>query len=279
MGGGVGGGAPDEPTSLDKQSVIETSPVPVPVDLDLTRGRSCGSFTLRGRELDGSQRFYRLPCKGWKCSRCGPKKAKHYRHAISRVAEELRLCRFMTLTLDPRMIVGESVNYLNECWAELRTYLRRKYRVSPQFIRVLEFHKNGKPHLHILIDRYVDIDWLKAAWIAVGGGQERRCQINIKFVDVHRVARYVSKYLSKELLLSAPKKSRRVTTSRGVHLNEKREPSSAVWKLERRTINGLFEDYAAQVIGSTWDGETLESFSLGPPRAPVLRGEHFNLFD
>jgi hypothetical protein len=45
----------------------------------------------------------------------------------------------------------------------------------------------------------------------VGGGRI----VDIRLVDMHRISRYLSKYLTKELLLSAPKRSRRVTVSRG----------------------------------------------------------------
>jgi hypothetical protein len=36
--------------------------------------------------------------------------------------------------------------------------------------------------------------------------------VDIKLVDVHRVSHYLSKYLTKDLLLSAPSRCRRVTT-------------------------------------------------------------------
>ena len=41
--------------------------------------------------------------------------------------------------------------------------------------------------------------------------------VDIRYVDVHRVSRYLSKYLTKELLMSASLRSRRVTTSRGMN--------------------------------------------------------------
>jgi hypothetical protein len=278
VGGGVGGRAPDGSASLVKQSVTVTRPdsALAPVELEeLTLGKYCGSWTLRGREPDSSQRFHRLHCKGWKCSRCGPKKAKHYRHAIGAEAERLKLCRFMTLTLDPKKIHGDPVKYMRKCFAKMRVALLRKFGRTPQYICVLEFHKSGLPHLHFLISRYIDWKWLSAAWQAVGGGWK----VDIsKVADLHRVRNYVSKYLSKDLLLSAPKRSRRVTTSQGIRLNEKRPPSTATWKLERRSVEGFFEDCAAEVVATVWDGETLEGFSTGPPIKTAI-GSNFNLFD
>ena len=66
--------------------------------------------------------------------------------------------------------------------------------------------QNGTPHLHILIDRFIEQQWIKTTWQQIGGGMH----VDIRRVDVHRVSRYVSKYLTKELLTSAPERSRRV---------------------------------------------------------------------
>src|SRR5215471_10400277 len=92
------------------------------------RNRNCGRFTLQGTSLLGGQVLYhRLNCKCWDCRHCGPKKAGLYKHAIRRCAEELRLQRFLTLTLDPTKVKGEPVRYLRHSFNKLRTYLYRKH--------------------------------------------------------------------------------------------------------------------------------------------------------
>jgi hypothetical protein len=167
------------------------------------------------------------------------------------------LQRFLTLTLDPKKIKGDPVRYLNAAFAKLRVYLQREYRVAPQYIRVLEFQKNGNPHFHILIDRYIDLEWIRKAWVAVGGG----FMVDIRFVDVHRVSRYLSKYLTTELLMSAPLRCRRVTTSRGIKLFEK-TPRDFKWELLRVSIYRLHEMYAVHVLTTSLDGDQLiESFT------------------
>lgn len=163
----------------------------------------------------------------------------------------------MTLTLDPSKIDGDPVRYLNKTFDKLRVYLRRKYRCAPQYIRVLEFHKNGNPHFHVLIDRYIALEWIREAWVAVGGGY----MVNIKFVDVHRVSRYLSKYLTKELLMSAPLRCRRVTTSRGIKLFEK-QPSETRWELLKVSIYRLRHMCDGNVITEAIDEDgLLESFT------------------
>lgn len=78
--------------------------------------------------------------------------------------------------------------------------------------------------------------------------------VDIRYVDVHRVSRYLSKYLTKELLMSAPRRSRRVTVSRGIQLIEK-SASELKWELLRIPIGRLFECYRALVIGFLLDEE------------------------
>jgi hypothetical protein len=200
------------------------------------RKRYCGTKTLKGIAADSTvSRFIRLDCKTWGCAHCGPKRAKRYKAAIRAVAEKEQLNKFLTLTLDPAKIKGSPVRYLRKVFNKFRVYLLRKYGKSIKYIAVLEFQKNGNPHLHVLVDRFIRQRWISGVWSALGGGRI----VDIKFVDVHRVSRYLSKYLTKELLLSAPARSRRVTSSRGIHLLEKRV-SEISWRLLQLSIFHLF---------------------------------------
>lgn len=181
----------------------------------------CGRHSIVGRALDGRKILaIRLGCKAWSCPRCGKRKAKRAKRAIIANAERSRLCRFLTLTLDPARIEGEPVQYLRACWNMMRVYLHRTFGSGIQYIAVLEFQKNGNPHLHILISRYIPQPWLMKSWQAVGGGWS----VDIRYVDLHRAGHYLAKYLTKDLLLSAPPKSRRITCSRGIRLYDKPEP-------------------------------------------------------
>lgn len=228
----------------------------------LKRGKHCGRFTVRSHDAQtSSPQFYRINCKCWNCSYCAPRKATKYRGAIRSIAEQRGLSRFVTLTLDPSKIDGDPVRYLNDTFAKLRTYLKRYYKIAPAYIRVLEFQKNGNPHFHLLIDRFISWAWLKEAWQAVGGGSF----VNVKFVDVHRISRYLSKYLTKELLLSAPLRSRRVTSSRSIHLFEK-TPCETKWEFLRVPIFLLYERHKQCLLSVTLDEESvLLSFSINPP--------------
>jgi hypothetical protein len=86
------------------------------------------------------------------------------------------------------------------------------------------------------VDRYIPQEWISDSWSALGGGNI----VHIKYVDVHRIAHYLAKYLTKEMLLSAPERSRRVTTSRPIRLNEK-PPKETTWVMDKRSIFFLLE--------------------------------------
>jgi hypothetical protein len=223
------------------------------------RCKYCGARTLRGFMLDGkSEKLLRLNCKTWACAYCGPRKAWRYKQAIRAVAERVSLTRFLTLTLDPSKIEGDTVRYLRRVFNKFRVSLLRKFKCTVNYIAILEFHKSGIPHLHVLIDRYIVQRWISVAWSAVGGGGI----VDIRYVDVHHISHYLAKYLTKELLMSAPLRSRRVTTSRSIHLLEK-TASDTTWVMDGRSIFHLFSIFGsvAQDVQVDCDG-FLFSFSL-----------------
>lgn len=236
-----------------------------------------------------SRKFVRLLCRCWSCSLCGPRKAIKYRAQILREVGRSNLTRMLTLTLDVRKIAAgtdlqtflehfearkssetacrcstctrvqvNSIAHIRQSWSKLRVYLHRRYRKAPKYIAILEFQKvTGLAHLHIVIDRYIEQTWAKQVWQAVGGGQH----VDIRHVDAHRAAAYLSKYLSKEMLLSAPSGMRRVSTSRSIRLNKKK-PSEFRWEVFKSSIDAcyvMYQESAEDIIRK--DGE-LESFSL-----------------
>lgn len=202
------------------------------------RGKFCGRYSVTGIDSKtGRKVFRRINCGGWTCPYCGPRRARTARASIRQHAEDLQLKYFLTLTLDPSKLEGGmreaefAVQYMRIVFNKFRVYLRRKYKEKPAYICVLEFTKKGVPHLHILIDRYIPQAWISNVWGTLGGG--RICFI--KQVKVHQVARYLSKYLTKELLLSAPKRTRRITCARAIKLFPKFH-SGIAWELLKSSI-------------------------------------------
>jgi len=236
-----------------------------------SRSRHCGRFTMEGNAHDGrGKRFVRLSCKCWNCEYCGKRKAKRYKLTIAREAERLKLGRLLTLTLDPKKTPAKyAVREIKTIWARFRSQLRKRYGTSPNYICVMEFqHETKMPHLHVLIDRYIEWEWCRKVWEQAGGGAHvdiRAGKKNAKgFIDLHRVAHYLSKYLTKELMMSAPKGSRRVTTSKAVTLNAKVSGAALyAWSMLHETIFNSFLRQSKAATEMQWGPDLiLQGFAV-----------------
>lgn len=223
------------------------------------RGR-CGQFTMVGPPdaQTGRVCHFRHKCKAYACPVCGPRKLRRARRRIGKVAQEKRLTRFASLTLDPSKLSPEqsSIEYLRDTWRKMRVSLKRYLGRSVEFIAVVELHESGIAHLHVLIGAYLPQEWLSKAWQGVGGGQI----VDIRWVDVHRVAGYLSKYFTKESLAEIPAGVRRFSCSRGIAIWE-RKPSTPGWWLCRLTIDEL-DQWGHHISDEKWEEEEKGVFAL-----------------
>lgn len=223
---------------------------------------SCAKGTVYGPSKDNPNGtlYLRADCKRLQCPRCGEKRVRQYKKAIAERAGEHNLKRFMSLTLDPSKIDSskDTVSYLRECFAKFRVYLGRRFgKKAVSFISIVELHKSGIAHLHVLVSLYIPQDWISKNWQAVGGGEI----VDIRLVDIHRVAAYLSKYVTKQLLLLVPANKKRISTSRDIKLFPKKEKSG--FKLLDEGINYLWETITGGWIGEhSFDEDGLRSFIL-----------------
>jgi len=197
------------------------------------RNSYCGGKALRSVQINeyGEKEFVykRLFCKKWSCPRCGPIKAWQVCKDIPGIIREKELDRFLTLTLDPKNIPKDEdkYKYIWKVWAKFRTYLKRKLKENISYICVLELHKSGLPHLHVLVNKFIPQAWISNAWSAVGGGKIVFIE---KVKDTKHIGYYLSKYLTKSVDTILPKRLRRITTSRDIKLN-KFEKGDTKWEL------------------------------------------------
>ncbi len=223
----------------------------------------CGSYTLVGPAKGqlGKLAHSRLFCKSLRCPYCRKPKLKRIRARIAQVAQQLGLKRFASLTLDSKKLGNRepSDRYIRRCWRKMRVLLEREFGGSVQFIGVLEFQKNGMAHLHLLLGVYIPQDWLSRKWVSIGGGEV----VDIRYVDVHRVAGYVATYLAGEKIEHTldllPLRARIFTTSRGIRLTEK--PKSEGWWIVRRSISLI--EFASK-------NPTAHRYKDGKVRSPLL---------
>jgi hypothetical protein len=202
------------------------------------------------------------------------------RARLSEIAEQNRLHRFATLTLDPSRIPASqrSDRYIRECWRKMRVVLARRYGKSLPFVAGLEFQGSGIAHLHVLFGVYIPQAWLSDAWQSIGGGRI----VDIRQVGVHRVAGYLAAYLSGAKVVYTlsllPRRGRIFTTSRSIVLWGKKKSSG--WLLSRDTLWSL-RDRAAKVFRERFEPtENLKGFELqlltyfeAPPIQEALRGK------
>ena len=224
----------------------------------------CGNFSVVGPIKDRLDRIgcARLMCKTYGCARCFPKKLRRVRTRIAQIASELKLLKFVTLTLDPKKIPQgvRSERYLRETWRKMRVLLARRFGKSIPFIAVLEFQKSGVAHLHLLVGVYIPQKWLSTAWESVGGGKI----VDIRQVNIQRVVGYLTCYLTNSkvahTLSLLPRRGRIFTCSRSISFwGPKRETE---WWLCKRSIDS-FHQSASIVENERWESlEDLKPFGL-----------------
>jgi hypothetical protein len=101
-------------------------------------------MTVRSQpDLGGKVTYLAAGCKAWRCKVCGPKKADKLRKGIAKAAEEKKLTRMLTLTLDTKFLTeaelkDSGIGYIRQSWRKLRVYLQREYGTAIQFIAIVE---------------------------------------------------------------------------------------------------------------------------------------------
>ena len=208
-------------------------------------------------------------CQGWRCPCCAPRKARRLRGAVAQAAQQFRLTRLLTLTL-PSPLPAElsegprgerAERYLMRIWAKFRVYLSRRYRLV-DFVWVKEVGSKGRLHLHVLVSRYLPQAWISETWARLGGGYV----VDIRHVDVHRVAAYLAKYLTKGFYQGIV--LRRYGTSRGIDLRMRGASQKGSWYLVKippeafRLPPGYLPGVAVLPASG---GETWIASAPGPP--------------
>ncbi len=156
-------------------------------------------FTCEGDTLahhtDDLQIAAGVYCRMWKCERC----ARMLRRKLIEDIAAGQPNAFVTLTAAP--LPGEAPEAMAERMKEALTKWKRqiereKHHQTLQMYTIIEAHKSGYPHMHILWRcKYIPQKWLLIRWnkLIKNGGvwiEDIRTRKNI--------VRYVSKYLGKK---------------------------------------------------------------------------------
>lgn len=167
-------------------------------------------------EKTGETAAYR--CGSWDCACCGHRLRMSLIEEIERITEERpEMRRFLTLTVDASAPAGKEQQheYITDRWNALRTELRDRYPgLSFLWVRH-EGDERDRPHLHLLVDRYLPQRELSALSRRVGLGEV----VDIRRVDARNAAHYISAYLGRGALSFLPDGARRYGSSADVDLD------------------------------------------------------------
>jgi hypothetical protein len=157
-------------------------------------------------------------CGSWDCDCCGHRLRMSLIEEIERITDDRpQLRRFLTLTVDESAPVGKERRheYITERWNALRTELNDRYDdLSYLWVRH-EGDERDRPHLHLLVDRFIPVEELSMLSGRVGLGEV----VDIRRVDPRNAAHYISAYLGKGSLSYLPDGARRYGSSADVDLD------------------------------------------------------------
>jgi len=187
-------------------------------DRDDDLGRYDCREVYRNMELeaeDGEIAPFR--CDSWDCYCCAHRMRCNLIEELDRLVEERpELRRLLTLTLDPEKAPddqAEQHRYLTERFNALRTELRDRWP-DLSYVWIREEGESENPHLHLLVDRYMEQAELSRLASRVGLGHI----VDIRRVNARNAAKYLTKYLTKGALHDLPDGARRYGSSADVDL-------------------------------------------------------------
>ena len=189
---------------------------------------------------DGETASFR--CKSWDCYCCAHRMRMNLIEELDRLVEERpQMRRLLTITISPETAPSSKERqheYISDRWNALRTELndREKYsNLSYVWIRH-EGDEHGRPHLHLLVDRYLPQSELSSLTERVGLGPI----VDIRRVNARNAAKYLTSYLGKGALADLPKGLRRYGSSSDITL-EVRGPSETDEERDWRLMMDDFE--------------------------------------
>ena len=167
------------------------------------------SMVVTAYDMDtGRMHLWQTRCRTWTCDVCGPRKT----WLLCKDIQSAKPNRFITLTtahhgeLSPREVWDTARRQVSELAKRLR-----RLHGEFEYARVLEEHKSGYPHFHLLVrSPYIAQTELSRHWFELTDA----FIVDIRKVNpTDRVASYIAKYLTKQM--SPRFTDRRVSASRG----------------------------------------------------------------
>jgi len=128
----------------------------------------CGSWPWLNKKTGETSVFF---CGLASCGREYCQKLYHFRRVriLSDLIQQYSLNRFFTITMGRDTDVHESWDRFPGIWDNVRRMLVRSFP-GLRFASVMEAHKDGYPHMHGFLNRYVEQHWFSKTVSNCGGG-------------------------------------------------------------------------------------------------------------
>lgn len=152
-------------------------------------------------------------CKAYSCPVCGNYKKYQLEKAINDYVKSWDAVRMWTFTFSSHIFDGlnleERIKKASTIWKTFRDLLARDIYASHfvkkfQYIKIMELQKNGSPHYHALLDRFVYHATMQRIWQKAisyhtkhkgsPGGVEVEGNISKRIAG-----KYITKYITKQL--------------------------------------------------------------------------------
>jgi hypothetical protein len=166
-----------------------------------------------------------IGCNRYSCEVCGKRLQRRLRKYLERVLSDVKALRMWTFTMTNRFAADPQEHYrkFREAWKLFTTNLRRctalkREQRRVRFIAVVEAHKSGFWHMHVLVDQYMPYHVLALLWEdaaqAALGTQEHVASCWVTWLPTRAAVRYIVKYVTKASA-ALQRKQKRWTKSRG----------------------------------------------------------------
>lgn len=182
-------------------------------------------------ESDRTLKVVPCNCKSGFCPHCKWRNYFKWLDRLKPVLKTFKSVMMITFTVDPKKFSGPA-----QAWSEVmgRRWIaktvakirRAGFLESERFFYVLEFHKSGWPHWHLVVESaFIPHEMIERAW---GYGFVSYSK-KTEFANSDHAVYYLLKYVGKndsgypEWVLHHPGRIRLVATSRGLVETEKRE--------------------------------------------------------
>jgi len=185
-----------------------------------------------------------IGCNRYSCSVCGKRLQRRLRKYLERVLSDVKALRMWTFTMTNRFTADPAEHYrrFREAWKLFTTNLRRCTALKAEqrkvrFIAVVEAHKSGFWHMHVLVDQYMPyavlaLLWEDAAQTALGTN-EHVASCWVTWLPTRAAVRYIVKYVTKASA-ALQRKQKRWTKSRGwLRMSDVFQRSAGQWALVR----------------------------------------------